>query len=257
MASVDFTGKTVLITGASSGLGRAIAVALSRQQTNLIVVARREERLRELASEVEAKGSTCMVCAADATDSEACATIVRRAVERFGGIDVAVLNAGGGPAQRMGQVTSTEVLDTMRKNYDTLVNFLCPVIEVMRERGGTIAYTGSPAGMFAIPKSGPYSASKAAGRILLDACRIELRDTPIRLVALYPGFTYTEGLADEEVPIKALIISKERAVREMLGAIRRGRDHHVFPRRIRWLIRLGRLIPEPIRRFVLGLADRD
>ena len=61
----------------------------------------------------------------------------------------------------------------------------------MKAQGGTIAYTGSPAGFFGLPKSGPYSAAKAAGRILLDTCRIELKDTKIKLVALYPGFVRT------------------------------------------------------------------
>lgn len=250
-----YRGKTVLITGASSGLGRGLAIAFAREGANLVVTARREALLQALAEEVRELGVECLVCPADAVDTDASAAVVQEGIDRFGGVDIAVLNAGGSPAHVMGGTRgdAASVLRTMRINYDTLVNFLTPTIEHMKARGGTIAYTGSPAGTFGLPKSGPYSAAKAAGRVLFDTCRIELADTPIRFVALYPGFTYTEGLVDEEVPIKALIISKERAVREMMGAIRRGKSHHMFPRRIRWAIAVARVLPEPVRRFALTL----
>ena len=112
----------------------------------------------------------------------------------------------------------------------------------------------SPAGYFGLPKSGPYSAAKAAGRMLIDTCRIELAGSGVRFVALYPGFTYTDGLDPDEVPVRALIISRERAVREMLGAIEREQAHHMFPKRIKLLMSLARLMPEPLRRTVLGTA---
>jgi NADP-dependent 3-hydroxy acid dehydrogenase YdfG len=246
--------KTILITGASSGLGRAIAIALSGAGNRLIVTARRQTLLEELAAEVQANGSECIAVAADATDAEAAQAVVDAATERFGTIDIAILNAGGANAVVMGtpEASATEMMRIMAMNYATLVNFLCPMIDLMKVQGGTIAWTGSPAGTFGLPKSGPYSAAKAAGRILMDTCRIELAGTPIRFVSLYPGFTYTEGLDDSEVPIKAMIIQKDRAVREMLGAIERGKSHHMFPRRIRWPVRLAAMLPEPVRRWILS-----
>ncbi|MFN7950717.1 MAG: SDR family NAD(P)-dependent oxidoreductase [bacterium] len=253
---MKLTGKTILITGASSGLGRAMAVELAKRDNALVVTARREALLVELAHQIEASGSRCLVRAADASDPAAAQAVVAAAVERFGSIDVAVLNAGGTAAQHMTAITAAEVLRTMRTNYDTLVSFLCPLVDHLRERGGVIAYTGSPAGSFGLPKSGPYSAAKAAGRMLIDTCRIELAHTPIRFVALYPGFTYTEGLDVAEVPSRALVISKERAVREMLGAIERERSHHMFPRRVRWPIAVARVLGEPARRRVLALFAR-
>lgn len=250
---MKLTQQTILITGASSGLGRALALALAAGDNNIVVTARRRELLDELAIEVERAGSRCLALAADATNTEACARVVQQAVARFGAIDVAVLNAGGGAATVMGSpaATASVVLDTMAKNYATFVNFLCPVIELMKERGGTIAYTGSPAGTFGLPKSGPYSAAKAAGRTLFDTCRIELAHTPIHFVALYPGFTYTDSLDADEVPVKALIIDKERAVREMVRAIEQGTDHAMFPKRIAWPVRVASLLPESVRRQIL------
>lgn len=249
---MTLTRKTILITGASSGLGHGIATQLSLGDNQLILTARREQRLNDLAEVVRANGSRCVVVAADATDTLAAQGVIDAGLEAFGAIDVAVLNAGGGRPTDMAEASVDDVLRVMRTNYDTFVNFFCPMIQHMKPLGGTIAYTGSPAGYLGLPMSGPYSASKAAGRTLVDSARIELADTPVKLVALYPGFTYTEGLNPDDVPVKALIIKKERAVKEMLAAIERGRAHHIFPKRIALLIALARLLPEPLRRFVLS-----
>jgi len=99
---MKITQQTILITGASSGLGRSLALSLAAGNNNLVVTARRKELLDELAKEVERAGSRCLALAADATNTDACARVVEQAAARFGGIDIAVLNAGGGSATVMG-----------------------------------------------------------------------------------------------------------------------------------------------------------
>ena len=256
MLSCGIKNRCILITGATSGLGRALALELANRGNTLVVTGRREELLQTLADEIHALGSTCITAAVDATDTTAVANHVQDVIRRVGRIDIAVLNAGGGAAHSLSDPTTDAafVLGMMQKNYATLVNYLCPLIDHMREHGGTIAWTGSPAGMFGLPKSGGYSAAKAAGRMLFDTARIELAHTPIRFVALYPGFTLTEGLDPKDVPHPALIIQPSRAVSEMLWAIERGKSHHIFPKRIAWPIRLARLLPEPLRRRLLHLG---
>jgi short-subunit dehydrogenase len=243
--------KTVMITGASSGLGRAIALELSRRENNIIATARREHLLITLKEKIEAQGSQCISIAADATDREQVREVINAGVEAFKKIDVAILNAGGGTGVSMANTSPEVLIKQMRKNYDTLVKFLCPLIDHMKKSGGTIAYTSSPAGYFGLPKSGPYGAAKSAGRYLFDTCRIELANSPIKFVTLLPGFTYTEGFKSDDVPFKALIIKKERAVREMIYAIEHDKTNYIFPKRIKLLIAIGQILPEPIRRKIL------
>lgn len=256
MSRHSIRNKCILITGATSGLGRALAIELARRGNTLVVTGRRAALLETLAREIQALGGRCITAAVDATDTVAVANHLRDIIGHVGRIDIAVLNAGGGAAHDLADPATDAafVLDMMQKNYATLVNYLCPLIDHMREHGGTIAWTGSPAGMFGLPKSGGYSAAKAAGRMLFDTARIELNRTPIRFVALYPGFTLTEGLDPKDVPHPALIIQPSRAVSEMLWAIERGKDHHIFPKRIAWPIRFACLLPEPIRRRLLQLS---
>lgn len=249
------THQTILITGASSGLGRGLALALAGSGNRFVLTARRKDRLDSLAEALEHRGSPAVVAPADALDADACAQVISTGLEAFGRIDVAVLNAGGGRAMSMATASAAEVLSIMRLNYDTAVHFLCPLIAHMRPVGGLIAVTGSPAGFFGLPKSGPYSAAKAAVRMLVDTCRIELADTDIDLVALYPGFTHTAALDPDDVPVKALIIDVQRAVAEMKWALERRRAHHVFPKRIALLIGLARWLPEPIRRFIFRIGQ--
>ena len=256
------SGKTLLITGASSGLGRGVALAFSKGGNNLVVTARRRELLDGLAKEIEANGSRALVCVNDATDTDAAKRVVDEAIATFGHLDIALLNVGGGTALSTDhpKATAAKVLEVMRRNYDSLVNFLVPVAAHMRERGtGTIAYTGSPAGEFGLPKSGPYSAAKAGARVLFDTFRIEHAGTGVRFVGLFPGFTHTDALDPREVPVKSLIIDVDRAVAEMTWAIERGARRHMFPKRMRWLINFAKALPDAWREWVLSrgaIADR-
>lgn len=249
---MELSGKTVLITGASSGLGRGLAVALAARGNTIVATARRADRLAELRREIADRGGRCVDLPGDAADPADVARVLDAVRREVGAVDVAVLNAGGGRPLRMVGASSAEVLAVMRTNYDTFANYLLPLLSEMRGRPGVIAYTGSPAGYFGLPMSGAYSAAKAAGRTLFDACRLELAGSPLKLVALYPGFTRTEGLDVDAVPVPALVIECDRAVREMISAIERERSHHMFPRRIAALMTLARAMPEPLRRRVLA-----
>lgn len=252
---MKLTQKTILITGASSGIGRGIAEALASRSNRLILTARREPLLAEVADIVRGKGSACVIAPADATDADACQRVIDAGIDTFGPLDVALLNAGGGQPMQVADASIEQITQIMRVNYDSLVHFLVPLIAHMRDREALIAHTGSPAGFLGLPNSGPYCAAKAAGRILMDTCRIELADNPLRFIDLYPGFTSTPGLDPANTPSPALVIPTERAVREMIGAMERGSASHMFPKRIASLMGLARILPEPVRRAILRAAS--
>ena len=126
--------KNILITGASSGIGRAVAVALSHHRTNLVVTARRAELLESLAREIESNGSRCFAFPGDATDRAHAENVVAGMFKGFGSIDIAILNVGAGPASNTLTGSVDSILHAMRTNYDSLVNFYVPIMRQMKSQ---------------------------------------------------------------------------------------------------------------------------
>jgi len=236
--------KTVLVAGASSGIGRALAIALAKRNNRVVVTARRKALLDELVAEIEESGGEALAVAADALVEAEAAAVVQAAVERFGGVDVAVLNVGDGPVFNMAHITARQVLDNMRLNYDTFVNFLIPVMEHMKpRRHGMIVHTNSLAGFLGLPMQGPYSAAKAAARILMDTCRIELRNYNLKFVSVHPGFVKTETQLEYDQPMP-MALSEEQAAKHMVRAIERGSSDYMFPWVYKMLIKLAGILPK-------------
>ena len=249
--------KRILIVGASSGIGRAVALKLAQRNNRLILSARRESELTELAKEVEAAGSQALVIASDALDANASNEVVSKAVSEFGAIDVALLNVGDGPSFNMAKVSSDEIRRNMDLNYSTLVNFLTPLIAHMKERKqGLIAHTNSLAGFLGLPMQGPYSAAKAAGRILMDTCRLELKKDNIHFVSLYPGFVATERVADDGIPAP-MEISEQQAADHMIRGMESGKSDYLFPATTKWLIRLALVLPKKVTGWLLLKATPE
>ncbi|WP_281647673.1 SDR family NAD(P)-dependent oxidoreductase [Parendozoicomonas sp. Alg238-R29] len=247
---MNFSNKTVLIAGASTGIGRAVALQLGTQGNRIIATARRQELLDALADKISNAGGECLPIAADALNAMDMADVVNKAVERFGVIDAALLNIGDGPSFNMSTTGADAVKQNMRINYDTLVNSLMPLIARMKEQKyGLIAHTNSLAGFIGLPQQGPYSAAKAAGRILMDTCRIELAPWNIRFVSVYPGFVATERVAADGIPAP-MEISEGAAAKHIIYAMENEKRDYLFPFPLRWLIRLARILPKPVVAFI-------
>jgi len=249
--------KTILITGASSGIGRSVAEQLGALGNNLVITARREEALNDVAASIKNNGGHCLAIATDALDEQGAVIVVKAAVEHFGGIDVALFNIGDGPSFNMATTTAAEVKQNMQVNYDSMVNYLVPVIQQMKsQRHGVIAHTNSLAGFLGLPMQGPYSAAKAAGRILLDSCRIELETFNIKVVSLYPGFVATERVADDGIPAP-FEISEKKAAQHMIRGIESEKSDYLFPQSLKLLIRLARVLPKPLLGSILKRSIPD
>jgi NAD(P)-dependent dehydrogenase (short-subunit alcohol dehydrogenase family) len=239
-----FEGKVALIAGASSGIGRVLALRLARSGARVVLMSRRRERLEALAGEIRAAGGDALACAADAQDPAAAERAVQTCVEHHGRIDLLVLNAGGAPALDMRTMGARDVTATMRSNYDVAVNVLFPTLQHMaRQRDGVVLTTNSLAGLLAVPMQGPYCAAKGALRLLIDGCRIEFGPMGIRFVSVYPGFIATEATANDGMPAP-FEISEDEAVDHILRALRRERMDTLFPFPTSWLVRLARVLPK-------------
>lgn len=248
---MKLTQKRILIVGASSGIGRAVALKLAQRNNQLIISARRENELQALAKEIEALGSQALVLPCDALNEEQARQAVEKAANHFDGIDVALLNVGDGPSFNMSKVEANDIRHNMDLNYSTLVNFLTPLIARMRQQNhGLIAHTNSLAGFLGLPMQGPYSAAKAAGRILMDTCRLELKSSNIKFVSLYPGFVATDRVADDGIPAP-MEISEQTAADHMIKGMESGKTDYLFPATTKWLIRLALVLPKPVTGWLL------
>jgi NADP-dependent 3-hydroxy acid dehydrogenase YdfG len=188
-----------LVTGASSGIGRAIASRLAREGLEVIGCARRGERLDELCKEAERAGLNLRGQAVDVRDEGQILALMRKLRERSGGVDVLVNNAGLGHHAPLISGATEHWREMLEVNVLGLCIFTREAIVQMRDRGdeGHVIHISSMAAHRVPHQSGVYAASKFAVRALTEALRQELREkkSGIRVTAISPGFVETEFAA--------------------------------------------------------------
>lgn len=194
----DLTGRSALVTGASRGIGRAVAVGLAAAGADVVLSGRDLAALEQTRQDVEATGRRAVVLPADVTDPQACARLVEDAVAAFGHLDVLVNNAGG--SSYMGAFTDLRFSGwekTMRLNVDSIVHLSQAAGRHMMARGsGSVINVASTAGLKATPLLAAYGASKAAVISLTRTCASEWGASGVRVNALCPGWTRTDLNAD-------------------------------------------------------------
>ena len=188
--------KTALITGCSSGIGRATAEAFRDEEWTVYATARDDERLSAL------DDAGCETAALDVTDDEAVTAVVERIVDDTGRIDCLVNNAGYGQFGPIEDVPTERVRDQFDANVYGPHRLTRAVLPHMRDRGrGTIVNVSSTAGRFATPAKGVYAGSKSALEAMTDALRAEVADYGVDVVVVAPGPVHTgfDDRADEEL----------------------------------------------------------
>lgn len=192
--SFDLTGRTALVTGASRGIGKALALGLAAAGADVAVTARDEQALIGVAEQVEALGRLAVVLPADVTDAEACEQLVSDSIAALDHLDILVNNAGG--SSYMGPFTEMRFSGwekTMRLNVDSVVHLCQAAGRHMTGRGtGSIINVSSTAGLRAVPFMEAYGASKAAVVSLTKSLAAEWGAYGVRVNALCPGWTKTD-----------------------------------------------------------------
>lgn len=231
-----------IVTGASSGIGRAIAVELARAGVDLVVTARREDSLRELADELtNDTGVKVVVVPGDITDDQTRRAVIDAAKNELGGLDLLVNNAGAGATELI-EATSEE---TARKLFD--LNFFAPfllsqmALPLLRESAKdqkkirpTLVFLGSIVGLRGTPHYGLYGAAKGAVITFADALRTELASDRIGVLTVSPGTTSSEFfdslLENRSMPHfpKHSAVLPETVARKTVAAIQKGR-HRILP----------------------------
>lgn len=187
------SGKVVIITGASAGIGWASAVELAKEGASLVLTARRQERLDELASKVKDLGGKASIVAGDARDEECAKQAVKTALDDFGTLDILINNVGVGNYKDLIETSAEEYDEMMGTNMRSTFLFTRHAVPVMLEQGsGTILIVSSMAGVYGFGGEAVYCATKFAQVGFAQALDKELRSKGIKVGVICPGGVKTE-----------------------------------------------------------------
>ncbi|MBI5630574.1 MAG: SDR family NAD(P)-dependent oxidoreductase [Elusimicrobia bacterium] len=260
-----FRGKVFFITGASSGIGREMALQLSRQGALLLLGARNLKALEELKSEINSVGpSRCEVARCDVTRREELEACVAQGLKLFGRIDTVVANAGFGVYGKLEECD----LEDFRRQFDTnvfgVLRTIYASLDALKKSRGQLAIIGSVGGYIGRPGLSAYSMSKFSLRGLAQSLREELRPCGVRVALISPGMVVSDvrknavlgarvdkGLKFPETQF--LRVKTKVAVAEILDALRKGKEEAVITRHGRVLAGLMRLMPGLTTRALAGL----
>lgn len=191
--AIDLRGKPICITGASSGIGRATAIACANAGMPVVVAARRMERLTELVSHIESLGGRAVAAKVDVCDADDCARMIDTCVESFGSVYSVFANAGYGIEKAICAMSDAELRDIFETNFFGTLNSIRPAVPRMAEaRAGHIIICSSCLSRMSIPFFSAYSATKSSQHHISRALNLELQEFGIRVSSVHPIGTKTE-----------------------------------------------------------------
>jgi short-subunit dehydrogenase len=250
--------QRIWLTGASSGIGEALIAPLLASGARLAISARRADRLEALAAPHRSAGRDVIVVPVDVTDRHAVAAAARTIEERFGGIDLAIFNAGGHAPISALDFSADPYDELMRLNFFSVLYGVEAVLPAMLARGeGHIAAVASVAGYRALPTAGAYGASKSALIYAMDTMRFEVEPKGVKVTVINPGFVKTPLTDLNTFKMPALVEADEAAAIIVRGLRKQKQEIH-FPARFTWTLKLMRILPYPIyQRIVRAVTQRE
>lgn len=248
------TWEHAALTGASSGIGRALALGLARRTGEITLVARRAALLEEVAAEVRAAGGRARVLALDVTDTARLVEALRR-VDDERPLDLVIANAGAGAAPGQDPTSWEAIADSCQVSFVAAAATVTAVLPRMsaRGRGHVVGVSSLSAVGGALPRAAAYAASKAGLSMLLDCLRLDVAPHGVAVTAVHPGFVDTAMTAGADHPLP-LLWSAERAAAHILQRLPRRPARIDFPWPLALAARASMVLPRGVRdRLVRGL----
>jgi short-subunit dehydrogenase len=251
---MNVDGARVWVTGASSGIGAAVVAVLAGRGARVAVSARRADVLESLATGWRRGGADILVAPVDVTDRAAVIAAVRSVEATWGGIDLALLNAGGHRPPEGTGFDISQFIDVMTLNYFGVLHGIEAVLPGMLQRGdGHIAGVASLAGYRAVPTAAAYGASKAALIHALESIRFDLEPLGVNVTVINPGFIRTP-LTDRNRFRMPFLMEVERAATIIVDGLERNRKEIHFPRVFSSMLKLARVLPFPLYERIIRRA---
>ena len=238
-----WTNKVVMITGASSGLGRGMALEIASRGGHLGLLARREDLLNEIVDETKRNNIRAIAATADVRDAKAVRAAADRFREELGPIDVLIANAGIGTADHAVSLTPEHAANVIGINVLGAVNSVAAVLPQMVEcKHGRLVAISSLAAYRGLAKSAAYCASKAAVTAYFESLRIDLRHTGVGVTIIHPGFIKTDLTAGRHAKMPYLM-ELEDAVKKIISAIEKEKKIYTFPWQLATIVRTTSILP--------------
>ena len=252
---MDWKSKVLFLTGASSGIGEALAIALAKKGATIGLLARREAELRDLASRCETAGGTARVFAADVTDAAAIQSAADALRNEFGRIDILIANAGiGGNNSETRSLQPEAVKKVIDINLLGAVNAVHAVLpDMLEKKSGQLVAISSLAGFRGLPKSAAYSASKAGMTAFFESVRLDVQHKGVAVTIIQPGFIKTPLTAGRHNKMPFLM-ELDDAIPLFLKAIEKKKKFAAFPWQLATIVRAGLIFPTWLYDRVAGRA---
>ena len=238
--------RTALVTGASSGLGRGLALWFARHGVRVYAAARRREHLASLADEARAANGHLEPVELDVAQAQSTLTRIRELDAACDGLDLVIANAGFGQETSGKRIKWETVQRTIDVNVTGAAATLCAALPQMVERKrGHLVGVASLAAFRGLPRQAPYSASKAFLSTFLESLRVDLQGTGVRVTCIYPGFVKSEMTSRNKHPMPFLL-ETDKAVELMAAAIGRGDAQYAFPWQMSGVMGVVKRLPNPL-----------
>jgi len=232
----------IFITGASTGIGKALALSYAGEGASLGLLARRKELLSSVASQCEQQGAKTKCYPLDVQDQQAVAEAAKDFMNQSQGIDLVIANAGIGGHDDIIHGDATTINRIININLKGVINSLVPFIPTMKKQsGGTLVLISSVMAFLPMPYHGGYSATKTALVRLADSWRPTLKRYHIQVTVICPGFVDTPMI--EKQSNKVFLVPVNEAAIKIKRAIQRKRKTFIFPWQVKFLLPLLRRIP--------------